>query len=111
MLITKALNKLDSFQPKCVNYFYCLHINLMFQLLYLPIMLEEVKYTEENIKSLDWKDHIRTRPECISASWRRHLFRRRNLHSLKEIIDNSVMSLLWGLEKKLKLKPISLKFC
>ena len=25
-------------------------------------MAEEVKYTEENIRSLDWKEHIRMRP-------------------------------------------------
>ncbi len=26
-------------------------------------------YTEESIKSLDWKEHIRLRPVCILVNW------------------------------------------
>jgi topoisomerase-4 subunit B len=31
-------------------------------------MSDQNQYTEDNIRSLDWKEHIRMRPECISGT-------------------------------------------
>ena len=74
-------------------------------------MLEEVKYTEENIKSLDWKDHIRTRPGMYIGKLGDGTYSDDGIYILlKEIIDNSVDEFVMGSGKKLKLKPIILKF-
>ena len=49
-------------------------------------MKEETAYTEDNIRSLDWKEHIRMRPGMyIGSTDARGL-----MHCIWEIIDNSV---------------------
>ena len=69
-----------------------LHAHLMIQLLYLRIMSNHVKYTEDNIKSLDWKDHIRIDQACILESYSDDGI----YILLKEIIDNSIDEFVMG---------------
>ena len=68
-------------------------------------MLEEVKYTEENIKSLDWKDHIRTRPGMYIGKLGDGTYSDDGIYILlKEIIDNSVDEFVMGSGKKIEIK-------
>lgn len=58
---------------------------------------EEVKYTEENIRSLDWKEHIRMRPGMYigklgdGSSYDDGIY-----ILLKEVIDNSIDEFVMG---------------
>lgn len=60
-------------------------------------MAEEVKYTEENIRSLDWKEHIRMRPGMYigklgdGSSYDDGIY-----ILLKEVIDNSIDEFVMG---------------
>lgn len=68
-------------------------------------MLEEVKYTEENIKSLDWKDHIRTRPGMYIGKLGDGSYSDDGIYILlKEIIDNSIDEFVMGSGKKIEIK-------
>jgi hypothetical protein len=31
--------------------------------------MTEIKYTEDEVKTLDWREHIRLRPVCTSGNW------------------------------------------
>ena len=68
-------------------------------------MLEEVKYTEENIKSLDWKDHIRTRPGMYIGKLGDGSYSDDGIYILlKEIIDNSIDEFVMGSGKRIEIK-------
>ena len=68
-------------------------------------MLKEVKYTEENIKSLDWKDHIRTRPGMYIGKLGDGSYSDDGIYILlKEIIDNSIDEFVMGSGKKIEIK-------
>ncbi len=38
-------------------------------------MSDQTQYNEDNIRSLDWKEHIGMRPECTSGNWERLIVR------------------------------------
>ena len=68
-------------------------------------MLGQVKYTEENIKSLDWKDHIRTRPGMYIGKLGDGSYSDDGIYILlKEIIDNSIDEFVMGSGKKIEIK-------
>ncbi len=66
-------------------------------------MAEPVKYTEDNIRSLDWKEHIRTRPGMYigklgdGASFDDGIY-----VLLKEVLDNSIDEFVMGAGKKIE---------
>ena len=59
-------------------------------------------YTEEHIKSLDWKDHIRSRPGMYigrlgdGASYDDGIY-----VLIKEVLDNSIDEFMMGFGKKM----------
>ena len=68
-------------------------------------MSEQIKYTEDNIKSLDWKDHIRTRPGMYIGKLGDGSYADDGIYILlKEIIDNSIDEFIMGSGKKIKIK-------
>ena len=68
-------------------------------------MLKPVKYTEENIKSLDWKDHIRTRPGMYIGKLGDGSYSDDGIYILlKEIIDNSIDEFVMGSGNKIEIK-------
>ncbi len=68
-------------------------------------MSKQVSYTEENIKSLDWKDHIRTRPGMYIGKLGDGSYSDDGIYILlKEIIDNSIDEFVMGCGKKIEIK-------
>ena len=68
-------------------------------------MSKQVSYTEENIKSLDWKDHIRTRPGMYIGKLGDGSYSDDGSYILlKEIIDNSIDEFVMGCGKKIEIK-------
>ena len=68
-------------------------------------MSEQIKYTEDNIKSLDWKDHIRTRPGMYIGKLGDGSYADDGIYILlKEIIDNSIDEFIMGSGKKIEIK-------
>ena len=68
-------------------------------------MAEQIKYTEDNIKSLDWKDHIRTRPGMYIGKLGDGSYADDGIYILlKEIIDNSIDEFIMGSGKKIEIK-------
>ena len=68
-------------------------------------MSKRVSYTEENIKSLDWKDHIRTRPGMYIGKLGDGSYSDDGIYILlKEIIDNSIDEFVMGCGKKIEIK-------
>ena len=60
-------------------------------------MAEEVKYTEDNIRSLDWKEHIRMRPGMyIGKLGDGSAFDDGIYVLLKEVLDNSIDEFVMG---------------
>ncbi len=60
-------------------------------------MAEEVKYTEENIRTLDWKEHIRIRPGMyIGKLGDGSSFDDGIYILLKEVLDNSIDEFVMG---------------
>ena len=58
-------------------------------------------YTEDNIKSLDWKDHIRMRPGMYIGKLGDGSAYDDGIYPLKEILDNSIDEFVMGLENEL----------
>ena len=68
-------------------------------------MPEQIKYTEDNIKSLDWKDHIRTRPGMYIGKLGDGSYVDDGIYILlKEILDNSIDEFIMGSGKKIEIK-------
>ena len=67
-------------------------------------MDQKVKYTEENIRSLDWKEHIRMRPGMYigkigdGSSYDDGIY-----ILLKEILDNSIDEFVMGSGKTIEI--------
>ena len=60
-------------------------------------MAEEVQYTEDNIRSLDWKEHIRMRPGMyIGKLGDGTAFDDGIYVLLKEVLDNSIDEFVMG---------------
>lgn len=65
-------------------------------------MLE--KYTEESIRSLDWKEHIRLRPGMYIGKLGDGASQDDGIYVLiKEIIDNSIDEFVMGFGKSIKI--------
>ena len=68
-------------------------------------MSEQVKYTEENIRSLDWKEHIRLRPGMYIGKLGDGSSQDDGIYILlKEIVDNSIDEHMMGNGKKIDVK-------
>ncbi|MFY0643117.1 MAG: type IIA DNA topoisomerase subunit B [Bacteroidia bacterium] len=63
------------------------------------------KYTEESIRSLDWKEHIRLRPGMYIGKLGNGSSAEDGIYILiKEVIDNSIDEFMMGHGKKIELK-------
>ena len=64
-----------------------------------------VKYTEENIRSLDWKEHIRMRPGMYIGKLGDGSSSDDGIYVLvKEVVDNSIDEFVMGNGKKISVK-------
>ena len=62
----------------------------------------EVKYTEDNIRSLDWKEHIRVRPGMYIGKLGDGSSADDGIYVLvKEVMDNSIDEFVMGNGKKI----------
>ena len=67
--------------------------------------MSTVSYTEENIKSLDWKEHIRLRPGMYIGKLGDGSSQDDGIYILvKEIIDNSIDEHVMGFGKTIELR-------
>ena len=68
-------------------------------------MSEQVKYTEDNIRSLDWKEHIRMRPGMYIGKLGDGKSADDGIYILvKEVMDNSIDEFVMGNGRKIILK-------
>lgn len=68
-------------------------------------MAEQVKYTEDSIKSLDWKEHIRLRPGMYIGKLGDGSAQDDGIYVMvKEIIDNSIDEHMMGHGKTIEIK-------
>ena len=68
-------------------------------------MSEEVKYTEDNIRSLDWKEHMRLRPGMYIGKTGDGSSQDDGIYILvKEVIDNCVDEFVMGYGKKVDIR-------
>lgn len=66
---------------------------------------KEVKYTEDNIRSLDWKEHIRMRPGMYIGKLGDGSAADDGIYVLvKEIVDNSIDEFVMGNGKRINIK-------
>ncbi len=66
--------------------------------------MSEVKYTEDNIRSLDWKEHIRMRPGMYIGKLGDGSSEDDGIYILvKEVIDNSIDEYVMGHGKKIEI--------
>ncbi len=66
--------------------------------------MEEVKYTEDNIRSLDWKEHIRLRPGMYIGKLGDGSSADDGIYILvKEIVDNCIDEFVMGYGKKIEI--------
>jgi topoisomerase IV subunit B len=64
--------------------------------------MDQISYTEENIRSLDWKEHIRTRPGMYIGKLGDGSTPDDGIYVLlKEVIDNSIDEYVMGYGKKI----------
>ena len=67
-------------------------------------MSEETKYTEDNIRSLDWKEHIRMRPGMYIGKLGDGSSQDDGIYILiKEVIDNSIDEYVMGVGKTIEI--------
>ncbi len=67
-------------------------------------MLEETKYTEDNIRSLDWKEHIRMRPGMYIGKLGDGSTADDGIYILlKEVLDNSIDEFVMGTGKTIEI--------
>ena len=68
------------------------------------LMSEQTKYTEDNIKSLDWKEHIRMRPGMYIGKLGDGSSADDGIYILiKEVIDNSIDEYVMGAGKTIEI--------
>ena len=68
-------------------------------------MADEVKYTEDNIRSLDWKEHIRMRPGMYIGKLGDGSSSDDGIYILvKEVMDNCIDEYVMGHGKKIEVK-------
>ncbi len=66
--------------------------------------MSQVQYTEDNIRSLDWKEHIRIRPGMYIGKLGNGASPDDGIYILlKEILDNSIDEYVMGHGKKIEL--------
>ncbi len=69
--------------------------------------MSEIKYTEDNIRSLDWKEHIRLRPGMYIGKLGDGSAQDDGIYVLiKEIIDNSIDEFVMGHGKELLIEVV-----
>ena len=67
-------------------------------------MSQETQYTEDNIKSLDWKEHIRMRPGMYIGKLGDGTSQDDGIYILiKEVMDNSIDEFVMGTGKKIEI--------
>ena len=67
-------------------------------------MIEETKYTEDNIRSLDWKEHIRMRPGMYIGKLGDGSTADDGIYILlKEVLDNSIDEFVMGAGKTIEI--------
>ncbi len=67
-------------------------------------MIEETKYTEDNIRSLDWKEHIRMRPGMYIGKLGDGSTADDGIYILlKEVLDNSIDEFVMGTGKSIEI--------
>ena len=67
-------------------------------------MAKEVKYTEDNIRSLDWKEHIRMRPGMYIGKLGDGSSADDGIYILiKEVLDNSIDEYVMGAGKTIEI--------
>ncbi len=70
--------------------------------------MSEIKYTEDNIRSLDWKEHIRLRPGMYIGKLGDGSAQDDGIYVLiKEIIDNSIDEFVMGHGKELLIEVVA----
>ncbi len=70
----------------------------------IPLFMEQTKYTEENIRSLDWKEHIRMRPGMYIGKLGDGSSHDDGIYILlKEVIDNSIDEFVMGAGKTIEI--------
>src|SRR5690606_27665782 len=68
-----------------------------------PLMLENTQYTEDNIRSLDWKEHIRMRPGMYIGKLGDGSSPDDGIYILiKEVIDNCIDEFVMGAGKTIE---------
>lgn len=68
-------------------------------------MANETKYTEDNIRSLDWKEHIRMRPGMYIGKLGNGASSDDGIYILvKEVLDNSIDEFVMGNGKRINIK-------
>ncbi len=68
-------------------------------------MAEEVQYNEDNIRSLDWKEHMRLRPGMYIGKTGDGSSQDDGIYILvKEVIDNCIDEFVMGYGKKVDIK-------
>ncbi|MDO1500675.1 DNA topoisomerase IV subunit B [Winogradskyella maritima] len=73
-------------------------------------MAEQTNYTEDNIRSLDWKEHIRMRPGMYIGKLGDGSSPDDGIYILiKEVIDNSIDEFVMGAGKQIKISIIGEK--
>ncbi|MGB1042375.1 MAG: type IIA DNA topoisomerase subunit B, partial [Tenacibaculum sp.] len=66
-------------------------------------MAQETKYTEDNIRSLDWKEHIRMRPGMYIGKLGDGSSPDDGIYILvKEVLDNSIDEFVMGTGKTIE---------
>ena len=67
-------------------------------------MSQETKYTEDNIRSLDWKEHIRMRPGMYIGKLGDGSSADDGIYILvKEVLDNSIDEYVMGAGKNIEI--------
>ena len=67
-------------------------------------MAQETKYTEDNIRSLDWKEHIRMRPGMYIGKLGDGSSADDGIYILvKEVLDNSIDEFVMGAGKTIEI--------
>ena len=70
-------------------------------------MVEKVQYTEDNIRSLDWKEHIRMRPGMYIGKLGDGSSPDDGIYILiKEVLDNCIDEFVMGAGKTIEIKII-----